>query len=426
MQVRAIMTKAQLKSASELYYLLGFVSLFLLAVVLAHGILSPRGLYLDFANFYDAGKKAAAGETENLYDEFAMISGKAPYGHMRFFGTPISAYAYAPLAAFPPVVAAILFKIFSTLCILVGLFLLYRRFGAFVAEEDRPGFFFFFCAAALLFQPFWTVLQVGGQSSSVAFLLFLIGLLWYERGSDVAAAIALSVVVCLKPAFASAAIAMFLMSTHKFRAGLLVSGVIGLGISLALMGWDIHQQFLGMVLSEGSSAPERWNSSALAWLAPIFYSDGDPEIYFKVRLIASLALVTLWLSTAFFTRKRRQNDAAARYFIFLICGMVALSLSPIVWSHYLMILFIPVAQTIAFRRQMPRGAVILVLLAVLAATIQNLLVVNQFWKLSFASEAWFSFAMSLFRSLTMMFVTAALLIYARSFQISCRTVSSCS
>ena len=82
---------------------IGILSLVLLALVLVHGVLSPRGLYLDFANFYDAGQKVSVGELNNLFDPFAEIDGQSPYGNMLFFGTPISAYAYAPLAALPPI-----------------------------------------------------------------------------------------------------------------------------------------------------------------------------------------------------------------------------------------------------------------------------------------------------------------------------------
>lgn len=408
------MIKGRIQASAKSHSVLSWAFMILILVILAHGIFAPRGLYLDFANFFDAGQKVAAGELVNLYDEFAQIGGNAPYGNMRFFGTPISAYAYAPLAAFPPNLAAIIFKVFSTICILSGLFIFYRRLTVNVTEEERSSFFWLFCAAAFLFHPFWTVMQVGGQSSAAAFLGLVVGLHAYEKGNDWTAALALSIVIGLKPLFVAVAILLFLLSTGRFRIAIVVCGIIGLVLSLAAMGWPLHEQFLHTALSEGGQAPERTNSHILAWLGPLLYSDENANTFSTVRMAASAALVFLLMAITIVARNMRQNDAAARYFTFLMCTLAALAISPTVWGHYLMFLFVPIALVISAWARLPKGVVLLVALAILVAPFQNLLVFNQFWKLPIASEGWFALSMAAIRSLPMLFTTLAILIYARS------------
>jgi hypothetical protein len=47
-----------------------------IALVAITGILVPAGLGWDFANFYDTGRRAAAGQLMNIYDPTTTIAGR--------------------------------------------------------------------------------------------------------------------------------------------------------------------------------------------------------------------------------------------------------------------------------------------------------------------------------------------------------------
>src|SRR5262245_14852705 len=102
----------------------------LLMMVLAAGVTAgiavKAGTAWDFANFYDAGHKIAAGQIGDLYNPDALISGKAPEARLPYWGTPLSAYLLAPLAWLSAGPAFFVFKAENTAALLLGLWLLYR------------------------------------------------------------------------------------------------------------------------------------------------------------------------------------------------------------------------------------------------------------------------------------------------------------
>src|SRR5690242_19898724 len=86
-----------------------------LAAGIAAGIAVNAGTGWDFADFYDAAHKAAAGQIRDLYNADAAIEGRPAEAQLPFWGTPLSAYMLAPLAWMRPVAALVVFKIENTL-----------------------------------------------------------------------------------------------------------------------------------------------------------------------------------------------------------------------------------------------------------------------------------------------------------------------
>ncbi|MGH9854754.1 MAG: hypothetical protein ACREBD_33400, partial [Blastocatellia bacterium] len=80
------------------YQRLTFVCLLLLLVGTVVGIMVPAGPGWDFANFYDTGRRVAAGQIGDLYNPDSLINGEKPQGGLGFYGAPISALLYAPLS----------------------------------------------------------------------------------------------------------------------------------------------------------------------------------------------------------------------------------------------------------------------------------------------------------------------------------------
>ena len=84
------------------YQLVTWVFLAILLCGAIIGIVVPAGLGWDFANFYDTGRRVAAGQIQDLYNPKSLINGEQPQGTLAFWGTPISAWLYVPLSWLPP------------------------------------------------------------------------------------------------------------------------------------------------------------------------------------------------------------------------------------------------------------------------------------------------------------------------------------
>lgn len=162
------------------------------------GVLIERDIRGDFGNFYVAGQKALFGETEELYDNFALVQGKKPFSYMAFLSAPITSYLYVPLAIFEPHFAAILFKAAGTICLWLGLFLLYRHLRNMITDPSwYLPFKALFTFSALLFQPFWSFYQVSGQTTPMVFLLLVLALVLRHRNHAVGPAICLVAVAAI-------------------------------------------------------------------------------------------------------------------------------------------------------------------------------------------------------------------------------------
>src|SRR5437773_9151503 len=102
------------------YKVLTVSALTLIVIGCTIGILVPAGLGWDFANFYDTGHRVAAGQVADLYHADRSIEGQPTQGSMRFWGAPLSAALFAPLAFLRPQLALIVFKMQNIVVLLVA------------------------------------------------------------------------------------------------------------------------------------------------------------------------------------------------------------------------------------------------------------------------------------------------------------------
>lgn len=348
------------------YRLAGWLCLALCAVWIGIGHLIPWGIAIDFANFYDAGHKALVGEIGGLYNPFALIAGGEPVGHMTFYSAPLTSYLYAPMATLPPRTALFLFKIAGTLSLVMALMLLYRRLLPLVGNDatSRDRFFAAFALAVLIFQPFWTIYRVGGQTTPIVLLLFVCGLIAAQSGRAALAALLCAGAVLIKPAFAPAAITIFLLSSNRFRLAALIAGLTSVAASIWLFGWELHQQFLDLLRNETRKLLiPTLNSAPFAFIEPMLvepsaFSAGDDA----PAALASVASLLrggsgLLLAYGLFGALRQGLADPARTWLVWTGGLVlSLTLSPVVWAHYLALAFPALATFIALARHFPRPA----------------------------------------------------------------------
>ncbi len=389
------------------------------------GIVTPRGIGLDFANFYDAGQKALSGQIAALYDPFATISGREPLGNMTFFSLPITSYLYAPFASFQPQTALILFKIQSTAFLWMGLVALYFHLRPLVGDGPaaRARFFALFSGAALLFQPFWAVYRVGGQTTPLVFFLLVIGLICFSNRRFWIAALCYVLVVLVKPVFAPGLALLFLYPVAQFRIASLVLSVGAAVGSFLFLGWDIHMEFLTKLVGQGSEAVSPYfNSNMFTWLEVLMLRGADvadlSALPGSVKAVTlALRLLTIAGLVAMLVRLHR-SDATPRaklHFAFIVSMLLPMVFSPVVWGHYLAVFFVPLAYMIAMRRHFPTLAMIALGVAVGFSVFQNLLVVLKIEKV-LGLDTWSEiFWLTTAKSVTMLLIVGVMLIWSKHY-----------
>ena len=337
----------------------------ILAAGILTGIIVPAGLGWDFANFYDTGRRALAGQIADIYDPATLIEGQAGQGTMRFWGTPLSAFLYAPLALLRPSAALVVFKTVGTAAYVAGLWLLWRE-----VRGSRPNAAFgardaFFGALIItLFQPFWTMYRVGGQTTPLVFVLVVAGLAAYRRNRLALTTLCLVGASLVKPAFLLVPLLLAFIGGYRMFATIAAGFAMTALVSVALLGWPIHQVFVTVVLrGAGVASPWFFNSSIylladvgrpLVSSAPVGAAE-DPWAQ-ALRIVLRLVVVAAFIELVRLRHRAGVDGAGRRRFDFLVAVSFTLLLSQVVWEHYLAALFIPVAFMLGWRSEFPPSA----------------------------------------------------------------------
>jgi hypothetical protein len=395
------------------------VGLAAIALQCLYGLVSP-GLGWDFVNFYDAGHKLAVGQLADLYDPHAPIAGQPPQGEQPFRGAPISAWLYAPLARLSPAAALVAFKLQSAVALCAALWLLWRVTRGFAGPEREAQLRFaaLFALAAAAFQPFWTVFHVGGQTTPLVFLLGVSGLVLHAAGRSAAAGLCLASAVVVKPGFAPALAFVFFAAGARFRVAVLALGaVLGL-VSLAALGWPIHEEYLRVLAAESSNLYRpHWNSGAIGWVdwlvAPPETGSHETRSAAMGVLITALRLGFLagfaWL--ALDARRAGLSGAARRALDFQLGLLCALAVMPVVWAHYLALVFPLIAYGIAVRGALPPLARATLAAVVLASVGQHLALIRWLDARIWFNEPYELVALGLFKAVPLVLVICFVVVF---------------
>lgn len=368
------------------YCRLAFAFIGLLLVGAAVGVCVPAGLGWDFANFYDTGRRAAAWQIDDMFRPESFIAGKPPQGHMEFSGTPISALFYVPLSFFSPIWALAIFKLQGTLAYFAGLALLYAHCRRFAGDSPvaRAQFLALFAFLSLIYQPFWTMYVIGGQTTPTVFLLLAMALVCHTESRFFLSALFLVIAGLIKPAFILVFVPLLAVSGRRFlRNTITIYAAVGL-LSVALMGWGIHETFLAMMkLRWQYSYSWVYNSSLYVPIenlrGSVVLGDGSEtmNVALSALRLAIRALVALF-TAHLILRSRRQNwvQSARNHFNFLTAVMFCLLFLPTLFEHYLAVLFLPLAYAVASHRYFSSSALTLIGIIFAMAMGQNMLVVQ--------------------------------------------------
>lgn len=354
----------------------------------------PAGLGWDFANFYDAGRRVAAGQYEDLYHRERLIAGQAPQGDMDFWGVPLSAVIYAPLSLFPPETALVLFKVQNILAYGLALALLFLHLRPLVGDGvlARWRFAAAFGLAALLYQPFWTVFRVGGQATSFVFLLCVVGLWAHSKGRFAWSSLVLAIVVMIKPALVLALVFLLLLSPLRFWWITAVYALLLGSLSLLLFGLDLHVELARKLIGGAAWIPPWKDNSSIyilfehlrQWAAPASGGWVAATLTWAVRLVKVAVFATL-LAVFRSSRNEQLPDQGRRRFTFDLALLFFLLFSNSVWEHYLALLF-PFLALLLASREVLKSRAFAILVAILALSVLQNLIVSRFLVGSFAFD----------------------------------------
>lgn len=369
-----------------IYHLFVWASLGLTLVVCIIGIIVPAGLGWDFANFYDAGRMVVAGQLDSLLKtDKGLIAGQPPQGSLDFWGTPISAWLYAPLSRFTPETALIIFKVQNVLAYAAALLLLFfhaRRFTR-ADELSRWRFAVLFAGMVLLYQPFWTVFRVGGQTTATVLLLLCAALIAHGRLRFSGSSLLFVAAIMVKPALATGLLFLMLVSPRVFALYTLAwLGVFGI-VSIAVMGWDIQIEFVTKMLT-GAGLTSHWSNSssiysAFSALQTLFQQQGagvKDSVFSMLQLLTKLCVVITFVYVVVKSRHKLVTETARAHFNFLLAILFFLLISQTLWEHYLSFMFIPLACLLAAAPCMSRAQHWMLCLLIVSLPLQNLILVR--------------------------------------------------
>lgn len=351
-----------------------------LIVLAVAGILVPAGPGWDFANFYDTGARALAGQMADIYHPERQIDHQAPQGGMAYWSPPLSAYFYVPMAALPPLVALTVFKLFGTLAWAAALWLLVADHlpHAPARPDARDEYLELLLAGLIVFQPIWAIYRVGGQTTPFVLLLFTLALRAHVRGQFWRMAAAVVTACLIKPAFALVPAWLVLPSTWRVPLALAVVGAaVGL-LGLAVAGVPLHLEFLDVV-RKGAAGGFPWPFNSSLYVVGESLKGAGPGVAGAAGVVLlglKLAVAALVAVAAWQARQLDASPAARRHCHMLLAIIGALLLSQVVWEHYLQLLLPLWTYLLAVRDQLSQAARRLLAAALAACLLQNIVVVN--------------------------------------------------
>lgn len=251
----------------------------------------------------------------------AVIHGRSPYvtpsaaayAHFdKFVYPPIAALLFAPFAALPQEVA-------RTAMLFAGLGAIIAALRLFRVEDWR-------CyGLAVISAPAINALALGALTS---FLLFGTALAWRYRESAVVTAVATAFTAVVKLFLWP--LGIWLLATRRWRASAICAGA---ALVLLLGGWEVID-FAGLRsyptalrLLEQVESSEAYSLGALLGLS------GSAQTAMTV-VLSLLAVVAIFLAV-----RGAGGDRRA----FAVAVVASLVTTPLVWLHYLLLLFVPIA-----------------------------------------------------------------------------------
>jgi alpha-1,2-mannosyltransferase len=280
------------------------------------------GIVLGFAGWYEIRSHSALQDFGIFRTAaLAVVHGHSPYvtpsaaafSHFdKFVYPPVAALFFAPFAALPAGLSRVLMFLAGLAAISAALRLL--------RVEDWRCY-----GVAIISAPAINTLALGALTS---FLLLGASLVWRHRDNAWVVGIAAAFTAVLKLFLWP--LGFWLLAARRWRATAICAGA---AVVLLLGGWAVidfagfHSYPTVVHLLEKVEAPASYSIIALLGLS------GGAETAVTVALSLA-ALATIWVAARGAEGDRRT---------FAIAVVASLLVTPLVWMHYLLLLFVPIA-----------------------------------------------------------------------------------
>ncbi len=354
-----------------------------LALRLAWHLASGAGMYWDFINFYNAGRRLVGGRSAELYAAVDPLfdEPRLPEGMLSYVGFPISALLFGPLGFFGPRLALFAFKVACSVAAGLGVAVMVRHVRVTALQGwSAPAAQLALCAALVIWEPFWFALTIGGQGTVLAFPLFALAVTLHAERRDWAAGICLALAMLLKPFLAPIGLLIVLVRAWRLLFSVTVSLALLAVASLVLFGWPLHLQWLQAVMQQAARWELPWwiNASIATpaitpWVEGI--SSMRPVVPMPVlasRLTVAIRLVAAAVVLArAWTVSRRGDDRDTREQTLLLGLVLSLCASNVIWSHYLLFVLVPWLVLAARAPRLDRHGQVLVLLLLVSMARAN-------------------------------------------------------
>ncbi len=326
-----------------------FMSAICVATALAVFVATIRGpLFAEFREAYYVAGKA-------VLDERAALEPVVSVSIHGFTNLPVVAYLFAPLALLSEDLAAAVFAALGVASVVAAWLLIARLAG--LEGTRRWLLLFLFCASG----PLLYSLRLGNTTHMLLLVLALALYLLRSRRSFAAGVLLGAAAIIKLPLLLFGA--WFLLRRDWRAAAGFGAVCAGAGLlSVALFGWHLHERWLEDTVWRYSTHPigARNVQSVPAFLVRLV---NEPDVIYDyearrtpepLQRLASLVLVGLLyvvaLAVSTSGRQLRQprsppaaGDEERRELEYLLVLTLAVVTSPLSWSHYYVLLLLPIA-----------------------------------------------------------------------------------
>lgn len=320
--------------------------LFLAALVAAMGLLmwkwsDPPIPFLDFTQAYYPAGRAILEDVSRLYERISACEATAVCG---FVNIPIVAVLFSPFSALSLNFAHLLFALLSLIGVMATVYMLW-----FISDASFPRKYVIVFLFVVNGPLFYSLKE--GNLTHFVLLLLVAGVLCLARGRDSWAGFFFAMAAIIKlPLFLFAG---YFVASRRWSVlrgyGATVIGVCS--VSLLYAGWTSHiEWYREAVLPFANKGLSAFNVQSIdGFLLRLgddarLYDWKPSEVGVEFRLLRHfVAAALLGMSWLLFMKRPNRNDMQTVSVELSMVLCVALMISPVSWTHYYLLLLLPLS-----------------------------------------------------------------------------------
>ena len=314
-----------------------FILIFVISIIIYRRIQSTPPELLDFYNAYYPAGKLIFENPETLYSFAKSII-------LGFVNIPIVAYLFTPFALLDRNISGILFTLFGLISVVWCGWLLIKISK--LRKWKQSGFILLIAINTPIYYSIWL-----GNSTQTVFLFVIASFICMRMKRDVWSGIFLAIAGLIKIPLLFPILYFILRKRWQTVKGFFATLTAIASLSILICGFPLHLDwFRECILNFSGKVVSAYNvQSADSFIirlltnAPIDnwdYTEGDWR--FKLlRYTLFLILIGGTVFTTLCSQKIKSTKAESLEFSSFLC--LALLISPVSWTHYYLVLLLPIA-----------------------------------------------------------------------------------